>query len=131
MVVWIMTLCSLLTPGIMLIAGRMMWKRPPRKINGIFGYRTKRSMQNMDTWTFAHDFCGRLWWKIGWIMLGVSALALSALRGGTDTTFAAGCVALMTGQCVVLIASIFPTERALERTFSRDGTRKTGDHSQE
>ena len=46
-----------------------MWKHCPKHINGMLGYRTTRSMKNMDTWKFAHDYCGKLWWKIGWVMI--------------------------------------------------------------
>lgn len=60
-----MFVCNMLTPAIMIIAGYMMWKHCPPEINPIWGYRTIRAMKNMDTWKFAHDYCGRLWWKIG------------------------------------------------------------------
>ena len=63
---WFMLICDLIIPIVMIIAGRMMWKHCPKSINGIVGYRTNRSMKNMDTWKFAHEYCGKLWWKIGW-----------------------------------------------------------------
>ena len=58
---WFMLICDLIIPIVMLIGGRMMWKHCPKHINGIVGYRTARSMKNMDTWKFAHDYCGKLW----------------------------------------------------------------------
>ncbi len=66
---WFMFVCNLLIPVILIIAGRMMWKHCPKKINTVYGYRTRRSMKNMDTWRFAHNYCGKLWWKIGWVSL--------------------------------------------------------------
>ncbi len=66
---WFMFCCDILTPIVMIIYGRMMWKHPPKKINGLSGYRTSRSMKNMETWIFAHKYCGKLWWIIGWITL--------------------------------------------------------------
>ncbi|MEE0057733.1 MAG: SdpI family protein [[Bacteroides] pectinophilus] len=48
-------ICDCTIPLLMIIAGRMMWKHCPKKINGIVGYRTKMSMINMDTWKFAHE----------------------------------------------------------------------------
>lgn len=62
---WFLFCCDLLVPVTMIVSGRIMWKHPPKNINGLMGYRTSRSMKNMDTWLFAHDYCGRLWWKIG------------------------------------------------------------------
>ena len=47
---WVMLFCDLLIPVTMLIGGRAMWKHCPNSINGLFGYRTHRSMKNMDTW---------------------------------------------------------------------------------
>ena len=71
---WFMLICDLIIPIAMVICGRMMWKHCPKHMNSMSGYRTTRSMKNMDTWKFANDYCGRLWWKIGWIMIIPSAL---------------------------------------------------------
>lgn len=116
--------CCLLVPAIVLIAGRIMWKHPPQEINAILGYRISLSMKNQDTWAFAHDYCGRLWWKIGWILLAATLLALIPLWSCSDTVVGVAGTVIMLVQCVVLIASIFPTERALKRTFNDDGTRR-------
>ena len=60
---WFMLICDMIIPIDMVIVGRVMWKHCPKHINGISGYRTTRLMKNMDTWKFAHDYCGKLWWK--------------------------------------------------------------------
>ena len=70
---WFMLACDLLIPAIMILTGRMMWKHCPKKINGLLGYRTTRSMKNNDTWRFAHMHSGRLWWRVGWVLLLLSA----------------------------------------------------------
>ena len=57
---WFMLICDMIIPIVMVIVGRMMWKHCPKNINGMSGYRTTRSMKNMDTWKFAHDYCGKL-----------------------------------------------------------------------
>ena len=121
---WFMLLCDLLIPVVMLIAGRMMWKHCPKNINSVMGYRTARSMKNMDTWKFAHDYCGRLWWKLGLIMLVLSALIYIPFYQSSEKTIGIIGGILATIQCIVLIASIFPTESALKKTFKDDGTRR-------
>ena len=68
----LMFVCNLLLPLIMVIAGYFMYKHSPKDINGIIGYRTKLSMKNQETWDFAQKFCGKLWLKIGGIMLLLS-----------------------------------------------------------
>lgn len=118
---WFMTVCDLLIPLLMIVSGRMMWKRPPKKINWGIGYRTKRSMKNMDTWIFAHEHCGRSWWKIGWILLVISAGIHLLLYGGTEEQLGIIGGILCTVQCVVLLLSIFTTERALKKHFTDDG----------
>jgi uncharacterized membrane protein len=108
----------------MMVSGRMMWKHCPKEINGILGYRTRRSMRNMDTWRFAHDYCGRLWWRLGWRMLLVSgAVQVPFFYSGESVVSVVGGVICMV-QCVVLVGSIFPVEGALKREFFEDGRRR-------
>ena len=122
---WIaMFICNLLVPLLMIIFGRIMYKHAPKSINGVYGYRTSMSMKNEDTWKFAHDYCGRLWYKIGFIMLIPSVLVqLPFVKSSTDT-IGIMTVVLETVQICVMIASIFPTEKALRKTFDKYGNRK-------
>lgn len=119
-----MFIFNLLIPVLMIIIGKMMYKHTPKTINGVYGYRTSMSMKNEDTWKFAHDYCGRLWYKIGLIMLIPSVLIqLPFVKSSTDT-IGIMTVVLETVQICVMIASIFPTERALRKTFDKYGNRK-------
>lgn len=122
---WIfMFICNTIIPAMMVIFGRVMWKHPPKKINGVYGYRTKRSMKNMDAWNFAHEYCGKLWWRTGWIMLIFSVIIqLPFLKSGEDTIGVLGMI-LCIVQCAVLVLSIIPTEKALQRNFDDDGIRR-------
>ena len=85
---FLMLLFNLLIPAVMIIAGRIMHKHCPKDINWIYGYRTARSMKNMDTWTFAHEYCGKLWWKIGWWMLVPSVLVMIPFWNSSEETVA-------------------------------------------
>ena len=119
-----MLICDLLIPIILMIAGRMMWKHCPQKINMVYGYRTKRSMINMETWKFAHDYCGKLWWKLGFILLVLSVLIHIPFYGSNDDVIGTLGVYISTIQLIVLITSIILVEIALKKTFSKDGVRK-------
>ncbi len=44
----------------MLIISFIYFKYPPKKNNYLYGYRTKRSMQNNETWTFANKCAAKL-----------------------------------------------------------------------
>lgn len=122
---WIfMFICDLLIPLMMVIFGRIMEKHTPKDINYLIGYRTSMSMKNADTWTFAHELCGKLWWRTGWAMLILSlGIQLPFVNNTKDTIGLMGLI-LCTVQCVVLIVSIFPVEKALKNTFNSDGSRK-------
>lgn len=52
--------CSMLIPMTMIIIGFIMWKRPPKKNNNLYGYRTKCSMVNNKTREFANMYVGKL-----------------------------------------------------------------------
>jgi len=101
-----------------------MLKRPPQKINDLYGYRTEMSKKNKETWDFAHQVCGKLWWKTGWIMLLLSVLIqLPFIEHNQDTIGIVGMI-LLTIQCFVLILATLPVERALKRNFNSDGSRR-------
>lgn len=121
---WFMFGCNLLIPALLIAVGYSMWKHCPGKINAVIGYRTRRSMKNMDTWKFAHEYCGRLWWKIGWGMLLPSVLVqIPAIHSSENIVGTVGGIVCMV-QTVALVVSIIPTERALKRTFTEDGERR-------
>lgn len=122
---WIMMfICELLIPIIMIIIGVVFVKNPPKEINGIYGYRTKMSRLNQDTWDFAHHYCGKLWFKIGCIMLPVSILAMIILFGKSENVIGIATTVIQTTQVVVLIVAIFPVEKALKENFDKYGNRK-------
>lgn len=121
---WFMFCCDLIIPVIMIACGWMMWKHCPKNINDLVGYRTSRSRKNMDTWKFAHEHCGKLWWKMGWIILIPSIIVHMPFYETADNTIGAVGGILVTIQVIILIASIFPTERALKRNFTDDGIRR-------
>ena len=78
---------------------------------------------NQETWDFAHNYCGRLWTKIGWITLFASILSMLFTfgKGENAVGFIGGI--LMSLQCVFLVGSIFPVEFALKKRFDKDGNR--------
>ena len=84
---YVLFICNLLIPVVVIVTGRIMWKHYPKNINGLVGYRTTRSMKNMDTWRFANEYCGRLWYKMGLFMLAFSVLVSVLLLRTNDNTY--------------------------------------------
>lgn len=122
---WIfMLIMNLLVPLSMVIFGKLFLRNIPKEVNMGFGYRTKMSMKNKDTWQFAHQHCGKLWVRIGLVMLPLSIVAMVFFLGKDINTigYAGGAVTII--QIAVMILSIFPTQRALKNTFDSNGDRK-------
>lgn len=122
---WIFMLCNaVLIPLIMICFGRYFMKRPPKKINALFGYRTAMSMKNDDIWEFAHKYCGRLWWIVGWILLFVSVIVFLIIWGKEDSVVDKTGIAALAVQVAALAGTIIPTETALKRNFDKYGNRR-------
>lgn len=122
---WIfMLLMDLLIPLTMIGFGRLFLTKPPKNINAVFGYRTIMSMKNKDTWEFAHQFCGKLWFKCGLALLPISVISLIfVLNKSIDVIGTVGGVVCAI-QLIPLVGSIFPTEIALKKTFDQNGFRR-------
>lgn len=112
-----MFICNLLIPLVMLIGGYCMYKRPPKEINGAVGYRTKMSMKNKDTWAFAHNYCGKLWIKLGAILLIPTIISQLFFIHASDNVIGNVTIVLESVQIIVLLGSIVPVEKALKKTF--------------
>ncbi len=114
----------LFVPAIAIFGGWFTQKHYPKKITIWAGYHTLLSMRNMDTWRFAHEYIGRLWWKIGWLMLIPNVLLPILLLHQAKDTLDNVSLALSFIQVLLILASVFLTERALRKTFDADGIRR-------
>ena len=123
--IWsIMFFMELVIPLPMIGFGRVSMRGGPKDINDVFGYRTKRSMKNKDTWEFAHRYFGKIWFSTGLVMLPVSGIPLLFfLNRDTDTVALVGLL-VMFAQLVPMLLPILMTEAALKRTFDEKGNRK-------
>ena len=112
-----------LIPLTMVGVGFFFAKGAPVGINPLIGYRTARSMKNRDTWEFAHRHCGRIWRRLGWAMLALTAITTAFLYNRSEDEIGMIGTIVCAVQVAALVASIFPTELALRRTFNKDGMR--------
>ena len=122
---WIfMFLMTLWMPLTMIGVGRYFQKKAPKEINAAFGYRTKRSMKNRDTWTFAHNYFGKLWHICGSILLLPSILVMLFVIGKSEDAIGTAGGIRCVIQMIFLVGPIWPTERALKHMFDKNGNRK-------
>lgn len=123
---WIfMLLMNLLIPVAMIVFGKIFLTNPPKDINCVYGYRTRMSSKNKDTWEFAHHYCGRLWYRWGWILLLLTIIPmLFVLKKEKDAVATMSSIICFL-QLIPMLGVIPPTEKALKKTFDKNGKRKT------
>lgn len=109
--------CDLFIPLGMAVAGWMFLRHPPKKIQRGYGYRSARSTKSPEAWAFAHQYCGKLWFNIGLVMLPISALIHLPFLHSDIGAFGWMSCALVTVQGIIMVGSMFPVERALKRKF--------------
>lgn len=114
-------------PAIMISVGCGFKKCPPKSINHFYGYRTRMSMKNKDTWVFAHKYCGKLWVKWGFAMLIPTGIAYIVLIGADIKLISfIGCMICVL-QSLIMLWPIYLTEKALRRGFDENGQRHGND----
>ena len=113
------------TPVVLLLFGWLFTHgRYPKHPNGLYGYRTTRSMKNDETWVFAQECWGRLCWRMGWWLLVLSLIFVTIFW-----TLAVRRYEIYVGvwngiQAVVTLGTILPVERALKYKFDEHGRRR-------
>lgn len=115
---WIFLLSmDLLIPLSMVGFGWIFLHRPPKEVNGIYGYRTARSMASPEAWAFAHAYMGKIWFRMGIVLMPVTvAVMIPCMGKGDDVAGIVGAI-LALAECVLLMLPIIPTERALKKRF--------------
>ena len=119
-----MACCTLLIPVIMICTGAALRRGKFSTINPVSGYRTRRSMQNQQTWDYAQRECGRLWQRWGWgELIATVVLMLLFLGEKTESVGIFGGVLCLL-QIVPLLVSIFVVEKKLQAAFDENGVRR-------
>lgn len=119
-----MLIVVLLIPLTMLLFGWLFFRRTPKEINNFFGYRTKRSMRNEETWKFANQYLGKVWYLCGLLSAPLSVIAMAIVfEKGTETMSTVGFIITMI-QTIPLVGAMISTEIALKKNFDENGRRK-------
>lgn len=110
-----MFLIAIICPIIITGMGLCFRRKAPTKINRLFGYRTKKSMRNEDTWKFAHKYIGNLWLVEGLILIILSVVSMLCVIEKNDVIVIVVSLTLCIVEIIAIIVSIIFTERALKR----------------
>lgn len=112
-------------PVVLLLFGWLFTHgRYPKHPNGVYGYRTTRSMKNDETWTFAQERWGQLCWRVGWWLLILSLFVVGILQTQSVRQHGIYIGAWIAVQSVLTLGTILPVERALKNKFDEFGHRK-------
>ena len=114
---------GLIIPVIMIIAGIISVKIPPKR-NYFAGYRTRMAMKNQDTWAFAQNYFGKLWYIVGLFLLIPSVIVIVLLLFNIISNGASWGLAFMGIQFIIMFITIIFTEKALRANFDKDGNRR-------
>jgi len=105
----------LLSGAIFILAGLVMFVFPPKRINGLYGYRTSSSMKSQERWDFAQKYSPIEMMKFGGILMITSFLGLIIEpNGNTPTIIGLG---LMIAMIVVLVVRV---EKTIKKRFPKE-----------
>ena len=108
-------------PAIFIVFGYLFTRgHYPKKPNGLYGYRTTRSMRSEEAWRFAQERWGRLIWRFGWGLLLASAAVAAVLGAFVKGNALAIAVNVWMGvETIATLATIPLVERALKKRFGK------------
>ena len=120
---WIfMFIMVLLIPLTMIFFGWLLFRKTSKEINYVYGYRTKRSMMNEETWRFANQYFGKVWYFCGLILAPLSVIAIVFGKGPGTVGTIGGIITML--QMILLVGAIVPTESELKKNFDENGKRR-------
>lgn len=101
------------------LLGIWSWKKPRKKINLIFGYRTIRAMKNQGTWDFAQVYHGKTLFNtcIFLLIAGIPAILILNQFFDPSVPFACAVVLIMADSFL----PIYFTEKKLKQLFDKNG----------
>lgn len=105
-----------LLPVIIILIGYLMNKYPPKKVNWIVGYRTRKAMKDENVWKKANEYCGALWIKIGLIMFVISLMLCVLTYLKVIVLSEAFLTVIVLCQVIPLLFSVILVEKKIKNT---------------
>lgn len=107
-----MFLPQLIVSLVFLVGGLLMAKYPPKKINPLYGYRTRRSMQSPEAWKYAQRLSSR---KM--VLCGMVGFLLFILGWVTDLNEGIQAIIMLATLVLTVVYMIVSVEKNLKRKF--------------
>ena len=102
---------------LVLIMGYIYKIYPPRKINYIYGYRTRRTMSNQKIWEYANRIGARMIVRAGWVVLVIGIITTYLFPDDSILITASAMV-------ITLLLGYYLCELDLNRHYDRRGNPK-------
>ena len=117
LLLWIISaVIAIGVPAAMLTIGKKIMAEMP-KIGTWYGYNSKLSLKNEETWKFANDTMAKLWINIGEAMTPAAAIAMIFSFGKDKSTIWSYFYLLILVELVALIYSKISVKNSLKKEF--------------
>ena len=101
----------LLCVGIVFIlAGVILYVFPPKKINGLYGYRTQTSMQSQQKWDFAQTYSAKIMMLTG-LIFTLIAPSKGLFKTNESVDLGIGMFCMIVGSILMIVV----VEKALRK----------------
>jgi len=118
---------AFLIPLVMVLLGLLFSRFPPKKINGLVGYRTSRSMKSQEAWDFANAMAARLMWQTGLAYGTLAFLLMWSFRRMPANGQGIFSMVFELIEVAGVILLLVPVERALKENFDGNGAPRNKD----
>lgn len=123
--IWkILSILSLIVPLAAIFLGLICWRYPPQGPNWLLGFRSRRARAGDESWRFAQQWAGKLWFLLGLVLLFVSLLVCGGQADASVEANVKSCFILIVVQAVCLALSALGLEGVLLYRFDRFGRPK-------
>lgn len=98
-----------------ILAGFIMIKFPPKKINSLYGYRTLNSMRSQERWDYAQSYSAKEMIRAGIVLTLLSVVGLMNVMGPF--------IGMITGVALMIVSFIsvsIRTEKAINLKFGKE-----------
>ncbi len=114
-------LLLLAVPVCAVVLGFMCWRCPPKGPTWAYGYRSRRARASTESWLFAQNMAGQIWYFLGLVMLVGSFVVMRKLNMEKleEAFYRASVVVIV--QLVLICLCQLPTEYLLLQRFDRFG----------
>ena len=95
-------------------AGFIFRTNPPKRINGLYGYRTKRSMKSIEAWNFAQEFSALIMIRYGLIHVAIFLILSVFIQ---NMNIAVSLILALIPTFIIAAIPIVQTEKELKKRF--------------